>query len=73
MTEQFRRKLASLESVANYLDCSVMSVRRRIASGELTGYRVGRTRTIRVDMNEVEALLRPMPTGGYGSDHPQAG
>jgi hypothetical protein len=32
-----------------------------IASGELAGYRVGK-RMLRVDLNEVDALLRPIPS-----------
>jgi excisionase family DNA binding protein len=72
MTEQFRRKLISIETAANYLDCSTKSVRRRIASGDLPAYRVGSTQVIRVDMAEVDALLRPIPTAGGGNNTPLA-
>lgn len=41
--------------------CSVDTIRRRIASGKLTGYRFG-PRTIRVDKNELLDLFRPIPT-----------
>ena len=57
------RRLVSLERAAEYTDQSVRSVRRLIASGDLTGYRMGK-RAIRVDLNEVDALLRPIPTAG---------
>jgi excisionase family DNA binding protein len=69
MTEQFRRKLMSIESAANYLDCSTKTVRRRIASGDLPAYRVGSTHVIRVDLSEVDALLKPIPTAGSGGGH----
>ncbi|WP_338538170.1 hypothetical protein N5P18_15635 [Janibacter terrae] len=38
-----------------------------IAEGTLTGYRLG-PRTIRVDLNEVDKLLRPIPSSkGVGA------
>jgi len=37
------------------------TIRRRISGGDLTGYRMG-PRIIRVDLNEVAALLHPIPT-----------
>ncbi len=60
------RRLASLEHGAVYMDTSVMTVRRYISSGRLTGYRLG-DRLLRVDLNEIDAILRPVPTGG--GDH----
>lgn len=42
---------------------SQKTIRRRIADGTLTGYRMG-PRLIRVDLNELDALLRPIPTAG---------
>ncbi len=41
------------------------TLRRYIASGRLTGYRVG-PRLVRVDLNELDANLRPIvpPNGG---------
>jgi excisionase family DNA binding protein len=62
MTEQFRRKLMTIEAAANYLACSVWTVRRRIAAGDLKAYRVGSTHAIRVDLAEVDAMLKPIPT-----------
>ena len=43
--------------------CSVKTLRRRIAEGKLTAYRFG-PRMIRLDPAEVDALLRPIPTAG---------
>jgi hypothetical protein len=36
-------------------------MRRYVASGRLTGYRVG-PRLIRIDLDELEAMLKPIPT-----------
>jgi excisionase family DNA binding protein len=55
------RRLAQLESAAQYADCSVKTIRRMIARGDLTGYRMGK-RLIRVDLNELDEALRPIPT-----------
>ena len=58
------RRLASIEKVAAYLDASPRTVRNYIAAGKLTGYRLPGNRLIRVDLNEVDAVLRPIPTVG---------
>jgi len=55
--------LASLPSAADYARVSVKTIRRRIADGTLTGYRMG-PRLIRVDLNELDAILSPIPTMG---------
>jgi excisionase family DNA binding protein len=52
----------SIESAAEYLDCSTKTIRRRIASGDLRAYRLASSRVIRVDLAEVDALLKPIPT-----------
>lgn len=57
------RRLASIEKAAAYVDTSPRTIRRSIAEGRLTGYRFG-DRLIRVDLNELDALLRPIPTVG---------
>jgi excisionase family DNA binding protein len=43
------------------------TILRYIARGRLTGYRVG-PKLIKVDLDEVDALFRPIPAGGSGSD-----
>lgn len=65
------RRLARIPIAAEYADCSTKTIRRRIADGSLTGYRLGQ-RLIRVDLNEVDAMLRPIPTvtGGHGMGPP---
>lgn len=58
------RQLESLESAAARLAVHKRTIRRYVADGTITGYRVG-AREIRVDPVEVdEKLLQPIPTGG---------
>jgi len=59
------RRLGGLNIAADFLGVSTKTVRRMIASGELTGYRVGK-RLIRVDLDEVDALARQIPTTKVG-------
>ena len=56
---------ATIEGVADHLGMSPVTVRRMIAAGDLTGYRVGK-RAIRIDLNEVDALLVPIPSAKSG-------
>lgn len=58
-----RHRFASLIAAAEYADVCERTIRRRIAAGELTGYRVG-PRLIRVDLNELDSLMRPIPAAG---------
>ena len=61
------RRLATVPDAASYCGVSPKTIRRRIASGDLTGYRMG-PRLLRVDLNEVDdRLLRPLPTARGGS------
>ena len=61
--ENWERRLASLAKAAAYVDTSPRTIRRAIADGRLTSYRFG-PRTLRVDLNEIDAVLRPIPTAG---------
>lgn len=58
-----QRRLASLQDAADYADVNPRTIRRRIADGSLTGYRLG-ARIIRVDLDELDRLLEPIPTVG---------
>lgn len=58
------RRYISLDDAAEYLAVSPLTVRRRIAAGELPAYRLGRSRTIRLDLADVEKMMRPIPVGG---------
>lgn len=61
-SDKFQPKIrtGSTTKAAEILDASPGYVRQLIADGRLTGYRVGRL--IKVDLNEVEALLVPIQT-----------
>lgn len=62
---------ASVKAAAAACGVSRDTIRRRIASGQLTGYRLGR-KIMKVDLDEVEELFRVMPTTN-GSDNAAAG
>ena len=51
----------SLAVAAAYADVSTRTLRRYISHGRLTGYRVG-PRLVKIDLNEVDAMVRPIPT-----------
>ena len=57
------RHLIPLSEAADRASCSVKTLRRRIADGSLTGYRFG-PKMLRVDADELDALMRPIPTVG---------
>ena len=58
------RRMVSLDKAAEYADVGSRTMRRYIATGIVTGYRVG-PRMIRVDLEEVDrVLLTPIPTAG---------
>jgi excisionase family DNA binding protein len=56
------RRYESLDAAAERLDVNPRTIRRAIAAGTITGYRVG-TKALRVDPDEVDQkLLTPVPT-----------
>jgi excisionase family DNA binding protein len=61
------RRLAPISVAADYAAVSTKTIRRWISSGRVAGYRAG-PRLIRVDLAELDAMLRPIPTAGGGSD-----
>lgn len=66
-TTTHARRLVSIAQAADYSAVCTKTIRRRISDGSLTGYRMG-PRVIRVDLDELDALLRPIPTAGGGRD-----
>lgn len=58
-----RRELVTIATAAQRLSCSDKTVRRMIAAGRLTAYRYG-SRMIRVDLADLEAAGRLIPTAG---------
>ena len=61
-TRQPTRHFVSIEQAAEYTGLSTKTIRRRISDGTLTGYRAG-PKLMRVDLNEVDAMLVPIPVG----------
>ena len=53
-----RRRYVTLAEAAEYLSVTTRTVRQMIADGRLIGYRSG-TRIVRVDLNEIDAAMRP--------------
>lgn len=53
-------RTTSISATAERFDVTPKTVRRWIAEGRLTAYRVG-PRLIRLDKDEVDALLTPIP------------
>jgi excisionase family DNA binding protein len=62
VTSQTPRQFISLAHAAERADCSVKTLRRKIAAGELRAYRFGKSPEIRVDVAELDGLMRPIPT-----------
>jgi excisionase family DNA binding protein len=54
------RRYVSLAEAAVYLGVNIRTIRRQIADGRLTGYRLG-DRLIRIDLDELDAAMRPIP------------
>lgn len=52
------RNYATLKQAAEYLGVTDRTIRQMIADGRLTGYRNG-PRLIRVDLNEIDAVMQP--------------
>lgn len=63
-----RRQMVTIDQAADFLSCSPRTVRRMISRGEITGFRIG-SHMLRIDLAELEAQLRPVPTadGGRGA------
>ena len=60
------RRLASLDATAKYVGVTDRTLRRWIADGDLTAYRLGR-RVVRIDLDEVDqALCKPVPNAKAG-------
>jgi hypothetical protein len=51
---------------SEYSRLSVKTLRRYIAAGLITGYRVG-PKLLQVDLDEIDAIIRPVPTVRNGA------
>lgn len=63
MTEHHRRQFESLSEAAARTGLSTRTLRRRISAGQLAAYRNG-PRLIRLDPEDVDKLMRRLPTLG---------
>jgi excisionase family DNA binding protein len=61
------RRYASLSDAAEYIGVNEKTIRRHIAAGRITGYRLG-SRLVRVDLNELDQALRAIPTARPSGD-----
>lgn len=59
-------RFVSVTDAAKYVGCCTKTIRRYVAHGLLTGYRVG-PRLLRVDLNELDAMLTRVPTSSRAS------
>lgn len=57
------QRLESLPNAAEIYGVSARTLRRYISAGRITGYRFG-PRMLRVDLDELDGLLRPLAAGG---------
>lgn len=62
-TNKAPRRLESLTNAAEQYGVTTKTLRRWISAGRIHGYRFG-PRMLRVDLDEIDALLRPLATGG---------
>jgi len=60
------RSYGSIEAAAKRLGCSPRTVRRMIAAGEITGFRLGK-RLLRIDLAELDSIMRRIPTAVGGT------
>lgn len=56
---------APIKTTSEQYGVSEKTLRRYIAEGKITGYRLG-PRLIRVDLDEIEQLLKPIPAAKAG-------
>ena len=54
----------SQSEAADYLGVTDRTIRNYIARGELPGHRVAGSRLVRVNIADLEKMLRPIPVGG---------
>lgn len=61
-----KQRLSSIHAAAEEYGVHHQTIRRWISAGRITGYRFG-PRMIRVDLDELDALLRPLATAKRGA------
>lgn len=61
------RRPVSIAVAAKYAGVHPRTIRRMISRGDVQGFRFG-PRILRVDLDDIEAMLRRIPTAGGGHD-----
>jgi excisionase family DNA binding protein len=56
-------QMVSIAYAAKHLAVSQLTIRRMIAAGKITGYRVG-PRLIRIDLEELDQVAHQIPAAG---------
>ncbi|MGO1385795.1 MAG: helix-turn-helix domain-containing protein [Arachnia sp.] len=59
--------LAEASEYLGYSPNSLTSLRRRIADGTIPAYKLGKTHTLRIRWEDLDAALTPLPTAGASS------
>lgn len=59
------RRYSDIADAATYIGVSDKTIRRMISAGSITAYRFG-PRLIRIDLNELDRKLRPIPSARVG-------
>jgi excisionase family DNA binding protein len=57
------RRLVGINQASQYADVHPITIRRWVAAGRVPAYRAG-PRLLKIDLNELDAMLRPIPTAG---------
>lgn len=72
MPERTPGRLTTIKAAAARLEVTEITIRRMISRGELAAYRLG-PRSVRLDADEVDRLLTPIPVGTTAGYTPKRG
>jgi len=62
-------KYGGIQDAATIIGCSEKTIRRRISDGSIPAYRMpGKSKIIRIRLDELEAALVPVPNGAVAGD-----
>lgn len=61
------RRLVGINQASEYADVHPITIRRWISAGRVPAYRAG-PRLLKVDLNELDAMMRRVPTVSGGAN-----